>query len=187
MRIAVVGGIGCGKSQVCKVAKKLGYDVVSADQINKEMLQDQNYLMKVKEKFPEAFESGSFDKSKLSNIIFSNKERREELNKIAHPEILKRMFEKPSNYLVAELPLFIESGCDEQFDRILLVHTNLLVRLKRLKGRGVNPIKALKIINSQVKKKDLIDVATDILVNNGTMEELECEATKFFKSLKDNR
>lgn len=184
MKIAVIGGIGSGKSEVCKVANELGFKVVSADEINKEMLQDKVYLKKLELEFPKAFYHGKLDKQVLANEVFSDKEKRLALNGIAHPEIAKRILSYEDENLVVELPLILESGCASAFEKSLLVDTKFFLRLKRLKGRGVPYNSAIKIMKAQAPISELRNIATEVITNNGHITELREKAKKYFENLK---
>ncbi len=176
MKLAVIGGIGSGKSEVCKVAKEIGFNVVSADQINKEMLMDKAYLKKLELAFPKAFFNGKFDKQILANEVFCDKKKLQKLNSIAHPEIVKRLMSYNGDNLVVELPLIFESGCASAFDNILLIDTKFRLRIKRLKGRGIVPSKSLRIMRAQVPTSKLRKISTYIIKNNGSLNDLRNNA-----------
>lgn len=72
MRIAIIGGIGSGKSEVLKIAKERGFFCISADEINSELLKTPSYIQKFKRLFPTAvinWRSGQ--KRRLPSIVFS--------------------------------------------------------------------------------------------------------------------
>ncbi|MEG2541428.1 MAG: dephospho-CoA kinase, partial [Clostridia bacterium] len=91
MRIAVIGGVGSGKSEVLNVARAMDIVCLSADEINAEMLTDSSYIKKIAEAFPNAVKDGKVDKGELATEIFSSHAKRQKLNSIAHPEIMKRI------------------------------------------------------------------------------------------------
>ncbi len=179
MKIAIIGGIGSGKSAVLSVAKALGYTTLSADDINRELLSDPEYVEKIEKRFPSVVKNGVVDKSALSVIVFSDENARLDLNAIAHPEIGKRILS--AGDAVVELPLALESGVIDIFDEIILVRCSLDKRLERLEKRGVEKERALKIIEAQVPVSELEKVATKIIDNDGTMEELVEKASLALK------
>ena len=128
MKVAVIGGIGTGKSEVLKVAREMGIACLSADEINAELLRDPQYVAKLSERFPECVVCGVVDKPRLSALVFSDKESRLALNAIAHPEIKKRIEGNAADPLVVELPLVYESGMRDAFDEIVLVTAPRRVR-----------------------------------------------------------
>ena len=93
MKTAIIGGIGSGKSFALNVAKSMGFETLSADEINAELLEDEDYVKTLSERFPFAVENGVVNKKKLAQVVFSNKIKLAELNAIAHPRILKKIAE----------------------------------------------------------------------------------------------
>ncbi len=175
MKIAIVGGIGSGKSEVLAVAKTLGYATLSADEVNAELLRDRDYVERLRELFPTAVKNGVVDKSVLSAIVFSDENERLKLNALAHPEIAKRI--RAVGDAVVELPLAFESGVIDLFDEIILVKCSLETRLNRLEKRGVDRDRAKKIIAVQAPDSALEKVATAVIDNDGTVAELREKAT----------
>ena len=110
MKVAVIGGIGSGKSQVMLAFEKVGYTVLSADKINGELWQNEDYLDTLKASFPEAVEDGVITKQSLSKVVFADEGKRKLLNSISHPLILDRIKSDNSDLLAVELPLAVESG-----------------------------------------------------------------------------
>ena len=182
MRIAIIGGIGSGKSEVMKIAKERGFFCISADEINSELLKTSSYIQKIQTAFPTAVINGEVDK-KLASIVFSNESERKKLNAIAHPEIMRKIAEYAQSPLAVELPLFIEGG-DEAFDEIVYVKTPLLKRILRLKkGRGMSVAQAIKRIRSQVPSSILRAKSTQIIDNKGSLDKLKRNANKIFDEI----
>lgn len=182
MKIAIVGGIGSGKSEVLAVAKSLGFSTLSADEVNAELLSSPDYVQKLKEAFPTVVKDGKVDKSALSALVFSDDSARLELNAIAHPEIAKRI--RACGDAVVELPLALESGVIDLFDEIILVRCSLSTRLYRLEKRGVDRDRARKIIAVQVPISELEKVATAVIDNDSTILELEENARRMLENKK---
>ncbi len=151
--IAVTGGIGSGKSTVCKILSAYG-DILSCDAINAEMLADEKYLLQLKKIFPEAFsESGIPDKRAIASVIFNDEKKRNELDKLAHPEIKRRLIEKIKNCLsdviFVEVPILTDSFA-EMFSEIILVTADRETRINRICQRdNVNRDFAEKKIDGQ--------------------------------------
>ena len=122
MKVAITGIIGSGKSEVSKILREKGECVLSADEINAKLLTDSDYLKKLNKVFPETFIDGSFDKKKLSSIVFSDEKELEKLNALAHPEIMKTMFRLASEkeLVFCEIPLLRDEWV-EFFDYVWIV------------------------------------------------------------------
>ena len=183
MKIAVIGGIGSGKSEVMLAFERAGYTTLSADKINGELWQDDSYLDTLKANFPEAVIDGKITKSTLASVVFGNKEKLDLLNSIAHPLIVGKIKECNDEHLAVELPLALESGILDTFDKVILVDTKKRVRLKRLEGRGVTKKRAKKIMSLQAPVKELKKHAHIILTNNGTIEQLISKASAIASAL----
>lgn len=172
MNIAIIGGIGSGKSEVLKVAREMGITALSADEINADLLKNPEYVEKLAERFPDCVVCGVVDKPRLAAEVFSDSEKREALNGIAHPEIARRVAACDADPLVVELPLVLESGMAGMFDEIILVTAPRRVRYKRLEGRGVVAKRARSIMKAQAPQHKLRRIATRTIDNSGSIEEL---------------
>ena len=80
MRIAIIGGIGSGKSTVLQILKNKGYDVLSCDEVNSKLICDKEYLKRLNETFVGAVVNGKLDKKVLSSIVFNSKSELDKLN-----------------------------------------------------------------------------------------------------------
>ncbi len=183
MRIAVIGGIGSGKSEVMKIAKERGFFCLSADEINAELLKTPSYIQKIAALFPSVVSNGAVDKRALAKIVFSDQNERGKLNALAHPEIMRVISECKESPLAVELPLFIESG-DEAFDEIVYVRAPLFKRILRLKkGRGMSVKQAVSRMRSQVPSAVLRAKATMIVDNSRSLSALQARANKTFNQI----
>lgn len=182
MRVAVVGGIGSGKSEVMKVARRKGFFCLSADEINANLLTSPRYVQKISELFPTAVKDGVIDKRALANIVFSDDEQRQKLNALAHPEIAKVINDCNEPLLAVELPIALESVIGS-FDEIVFVATPYATRLKRLKGRGLDVEQAKARMRAQVRPSVLKKIATRVIDNSGSMDALVKNASETFDAI----
>ena len=185
MRVAIIGGIGSGKSEVLKIAKEKGFFCLSADEINANLLVSPSYIAKIAAAFPTVVKDGAVDKKALASIVFSDDERLETLNAIAHPEIAKVINECAEPLVAAELPIVLESVIGG-FDEILFVSTPYQTRLKRLKGRGLDTEQAKARMRVQVKPAALKKIATYTVDNSGSLDDLRVNAGKIFDEILEN-
>ncbi len=183
MRIAVIGGIGSGKSEVLSIAEELNIATLSADKINADLLKSPEYVIKLAALFPDAVQNGELDKAALSAKVFSDDTKRLQLNALAHPEIAKRILECNENPLVVELPLALESGALDCFDEVILVETNKKTRILRLQKRGLDKKRVRAIMKAQVNPKLLKKHATRTIKNNKDLASFRDEAKKMLTML----
>ena len=153
-KVAITGGIGSGKSTVSEIIKKSGYPVFSCDEIYKEIIVSKEYIQKIQENFPTAVKNGLIDKQILSTLIFKDKMKRDMLNQIAHPLIMKRLFEEMEltneNLAFAEVPLLFEGNFENLFDAVIVVKRDLKSRINSVATRdNLTAIEVESRINAQ--------------------------------------
>lgn len=179
--IGLTGSIATGKSTVASMFIDIGIPVIDADRIAREVVEPgEEAYKKVVETFGEEIllEDRSLNRPKLGRIVFSDEEKRNQLNSIVHPAIRKRMLEKRDAYLkngedcvVLDIPLLFESKLEHFVDKIIVVYVDEDVQLKRLLERNqLTKEEALQRIRSQMPVKDKIELADAVIDNNGTIE-----------------
>ncbi len=176
-KIAITGGIGSGKSTVCKWLSEMGYSVFSCDKIYNELIYEPIYISKIERIFPTAIIHNQIDRTRLASLIFSSETAREQLNNIAHPLIMERLYnlmDTVSEDLVfAEVPLLFERGYEQDFDKIIVVMRNLEQRIQAISARdNITAPQAMAKIQTQYnyekdEKQLLKNTNVYILDNNG--------------------
>ena len=138
-KIAITGGIGCGKSLVAKYVAEMGYPIFSCDEINRNLLTDPDYIERIKNVFPNCVNDGKIDKNTLKNTVFCDKKALKWLNDIAHPVIMTRLFsamkKSDSEFVFAEVPLLFEGGYERDFDAIIIIKRDINERIKAVQQR----------------------------------------------------
>lgn len=140
--IGVTGGIGSGKSTVCKVFESLGIPVFNADTEAKEIYKTEpSALAEVREQFGESvFINGELERRKLAQLVFSDEKKLAQLNAIIHPLVKKRFIqwqaEQDAPYLIREAAIMIESGTYQDCDHIILVSAKEETRIQRVIQRN---------------------------------------------------
>ena len=184
MKIAVVGGIGSGKSEVLKKVASMGVATLSADEINAELLTSPDYIASLKSLFPTAVKEGAVDKRALAQIVFKDEGARKALNALAHPLILKRIREDARSPLVVEVPLIFESGAKELFDVVVFVKTPLEMRKQRLvENRAMREEDATARIAAQVDEEQYLNIADYTIAGDSTIADLYAKTEELFATL----
>ena len=181
MKIAIVGGIGSGKSEAANIIKDLGYHVFDADKIYKEITETKSYLDQIETAFPGAVKNGQLDREFLGNIVFNNKAELDKLNSIAHPLVKERIDELAKQYedIYVEVPVFVGSILENYFDKVILVESEIKFRISRIvKRSGYDKEYAKKIIASQPSDAILETYADAIVVNNKDLIHLRQQLIK---------
>ena len=182
IRVAIVGNIASGKSQVEKILLDLGYKVADTDKINHEILKsDIETINEIKNTFSndDILENNAISREKLGKIVFANKEKKEQLESILHKRIFEKVEEffkenKNEKLVFVAIPLLFETKQEKTFDKIIFISADKETRLKRLIERN-NYTKeyALSRINSQMDEKEKIKKSDYIIKNDSSIEELE--------------
>lgn len=181
MIIAITGGIGSGKTTVCRHLMELGYPVVIADEVNSHLLEDKSYLSSLREFFPDAFPDGLLSKGILRDIVFSNPDKLDVLNSLAKQYLSCAIAAEinaaaaKSSIVFAELPLLFEWGLQSQFDAIWVICASSDDRQQRVSVRS--GLSADLIRNIQSSQQDYSDISTlapnaIIIENSGNVDEL---------------
>ena len=173
MKIAITGTIGSGKSTVCEYLCTKGYDVFNCDKQNSILLQYPNEgYMKVKEAFQECVKDNELDKKLLASIVFNDKDKKDLLESIMHPLILKEMNKRTDNPLICEVPLLFEADWDKYFDVNVLVISDIDIIRNRLRLRGMEEDDIESRLKNQMSVEEKIKRADKIIYNNGSLTDL---------------
>ncbi len=185
MVIGLTGLSGSGKSTVAHLLKEMGFFVVDADQIAREVvLPGTPALLKISETFGSGVlkEDGTLNRHMLGSLVFSNPELLQKLNDITHPAILREikcLVADCHTPVVIDAPLLFETGLTSLCQKVIVVTASDPVRCARIVKRdGISPSEAKKRLKAQQKQKSYQSQA-DYVVNNDTnMEDLKQQVHK---------
>ncbi len=173
--VGLTGGIGSGKTTVAKLFEELGVPVFFADNEAKKLMQESPSLRsKIRATFGDkAYLNNTLNRSYLANLVFTDKNNLERLNKLVHP-VVKAHFknwisEQEASYVIYENAILFEIGSDKDCDFIIVISADQETRIKRvIKRDGVTRLDVLNRINNQwdVKKKEHLADAVIINDNN---------------------
>lgn len=179
MLIVLAGGIGSGKTTVSKLLEARGYTVLYADDINRELLAQESYLVLLRDAFPQAFLDGKLNKRTLRNIVFNDENARLKLNALAHPKILAEIKYRAARVPVAfaEIPLVGCAKLDKGFyDKLCVVTAPKEVRVRRVMARDdISYAEAVATIDAQKTEDDICKLADFVIHNDGDYESLESQ------------
>lgn len=179
-KIVITGTIASGKSTLSNLLKEYGFDLISADEINKKLLEkgEKNYLaIKNSGCFDQAFDREILDKKKLAEIIFSDSKKLSLLNKLTHKNILEEINREISQIskkvVFIEIPLYFQMKEKFDADEVWLVIANEQVQLQRLAKRdGIDLTFAKTKIESQKTTENMIDKSQVVFDNSSSVDEL---------------
>tara|TARA_Y100001954_G_scaffold235029_1_gene291786 strand:+ start:1123 stop:1767 length:645 start_codon:yes stop_codon:yes gene_type:complete len=183
-RIALTGGIACGKSMVARLLREKGVPVVDADQLARDVVAPGTEgLAAVVAAFgPKMLDStGALDRAKMGSLVFTDAEKRKTLEQILHPRIaaagvgaMNDLAAAGHNISVYEAALIFENGLEQAFDATLLVTTTQPLQVKRITTRdGLTEEEALQRIAAQMPLAQKEKRASHVLRNGGSLDELK--------------
>jgi dephospho-CoA kinase len=175
LKVGITGGIGSGKTTVCKVFELLGIPVFYADDVAKSIMQTDPVL---KTALLDTFGENSYTKdgmlnrAYISSIVFNDKQELEKLNSLVHPAVLRAfdnwvLNQHESPYVIKEAALLYESGGFKMCNKSILVIAPTLIKMNRVKLRdGVSEEDIQLRMNRQFSDEIKIKYADHILNND---------------------
>ncbi len=190
LRIGLTGGVASGKTTAGRFFAELGAAVFDADRIVAESYEPgKPGARAVSELFGREFlrTGGAVDKAKVAARVFSDAGARRRLEAAIHPlvvsEIRKRFAsaEKEGRAVaVVEASQIFEAGYENEFDRVVLVVSPEIVRMKRWREKGLDPEELSRRIAAQVVENEARKKADDVIVNAGSVEDLGAKVSALF-------
>ena len=175
--IGITGGIASGKSTIAKMLESLGASVINADEICHRLINTKSISQKIINRWGDHIQDkyGRIERDKLGEIVFSDKKEISTLNKMIHPEAIKRIKNRITKLrnqsttvaIVLDAALLVESDLIDICDIILFVDTRKNTCKERVKNSRKWPTgeitKREKFQRSLREKKKIADI---VICNN---------------------
>jgi dephospho-CoA kinase len=178
LQIGITGGIGSGKSFVCKIFRSLGVHVYDADSHAKELMTTDGILVsEIKKEFGVlSYDAdGSLNRTYLSSTVFNDPNKLKTLNKLVHPRVginYKQWVDqrKDHPYVLKEAALLFEANSYQSLDKVIVVHANEALRLQRVLKRDQHRTadQVLAIIKNQMPEEEKLKRADFMIQNDET-------------------
>ena len=188
--VALTGGIGSGKSHAGGYFQNLGAIVVDSDQLARDVIERGTPgFDEVINRFGDAIlTEGDIDRRKLGEIVFEDSQARVDLESIIHPRIQATFSElvaqaPEGSIIINQIPLLVETGGMDRFDRIITVISTREKRVERLKARGMSNSEITRRMKSQVSDEERIEISDFIIENHGNEENLLREVEAVYSEL----
>jgi dephospho-CoA kinase len=191
--VGLTGGIGAGKSTVAELLTERGAILIDGDVIARKVVEPgEPALAAIVERFgPEVLASdGTLDRPALAARAFASDEDRKALEAITHPaigaEFLRLMSEAPPDAVVInDVPLLVESqkAAERGYEVVIVVEAPRELRLDRLEQRGLDRADAEARMAAQATDEQRRAVATHLLDNGGTRDELATQINDLWAEL----
>ena len=183
LKVGLTGGIGSGKTTVTDMFAELSVPIIDADRISRESVKKGKPAYdKIIASFGEDVVDGSGElrRDYLRNLIFNDEKLKKQLESIIHPIVRNQITEYVEKvnhpYCIISIPLLFESGLQRTVDRILVVDTPEDLQVSRACARdSAHPEDIMKIIRSQVDRKERLRQADDIILNDRDMDYLKAQ------------
>jgi dephospho-CoA kinase len=173
MKIGITGGIGSGKTSVCRVFNVLGVPVFSADlEARKIMDTDYNIIEKVRTiAGKDVYSTGTLNRKELAELIFNDENLLREINGVVHPVIFKNFlsWEKSVSaaYVIMEAAILFESGASELVERVITVVAPVEERIDRVVRRNnMTREQVLDRIKNQMDDNEKIRLSDYVIYNS---------------------
>ena len=182
LKIGITGGIGSGKTTVCKIFETLGVPVFYADTVAKQiMVSDELLVSGVKNTFgEESYLDGLLNNKYIASIVFSNSAELDKLNALVHPAVFRAFdqwlhgMHQNVPYVLKEAALLFESGSYKMTDKTILVIAPLEIKLKRVMFRdNVTADQILARMDKQFTDQQKLAMADFTIQNNETSSLIE--------------
>jgi len=185
-RVGLTGGIACGKSTVANLFAALGITIVDTDLLAREVVAPGSALLpQITAHFGAGVlqTDGSLDRGRLRELVFANPAERQWLERLTHPAIREltdaRCEQATGKYVIVAIPLLVETGGADRFDRVLVVDCAPEIQLARLQARdGSKRAQAAKLLAAQVTREQRLAVADDVITNDGDLFALREQVEK---------
>ena len=179
IKVALTGGIGSGKSVAGDFFEDLGAVVVDADQLSRDVIErgTEGFNEIVATFGDEILANGVLDRSKLSQIVFSDSNARKKLEEIIHPRVAETFEEivndSPSDsVIIYQIPILVETKGAGRFDYIITVEASLENRISRLKSRGLKGYEIDARLKVQASDAERAEIADTVFKNDGDLDSL---------------
>lgn len=194
-KLAITGGLACGKSSVSRFIKELGAYTISADDIVHQLLSSETSLGRevIKLLGPRILVNQQIDRSLVAEIVFQEPSLLQALENLIHPpvyeEIEKKYLEQqnkiyPPTLFVAEIPLLFESGGEKNYDFTLAVVADPEICLDRFlkKMKGNSEAFRLRVAH-QLPSLDKAIKADYVIMNSNSLSQLQEKTKELYQEL----
>lgn len=192
LRLGLTGGIASGKSTVSRIFAELGAIIIDSDLLAREVVAPgTDGLAEVVAAFGEEVltADGEMDRAKVGAIVFADPGKRKVLEQVIHPRVFQRALEIDQaagehDVVINDIPLLVETGQADRFDAVVVVDVPTELQVERMvRDRGMTVEEAEGRIAAQATREQRLAVATYVIENTGTLEELHEQVRQVWEKL----
>ena len=190
LRIGVTGGIGSGKSFVCKRLEAMGFPIFYSDAVSKKLMNEDESIKKMLIEIlgNECYtEEGLLNRSFVAQKLFQDQDIKKRIEAIVHPRVAQAFAEwaedQNSPFVFVESAILYESGFDQFVDKVIMVDAYLEIRINRTMQRDIcSKAQAIERIQAQMDSQVMRKKANYILENNPN-NDINAQLFKLMKTL----
>lgn len=175
IKVAITGGIGSGKSIVCKTIESIGYPVYYSDQRAKDLINTSSHIIcSLKNLYGEdIYKDGSINKKRLASIIFNSKTELNKVNAIVHPEVetdfINWTKKQGKTITFKESAIIFESQLEHLFNYTIGITTDKETRIRRVMNRENCTRESVIVrIKNQLPQETIYKLSDFIIENSET-------------------
>ena len=188
--VGLTGNMGCGKSTVAQFFEKWGLKVIRADEVGHWVLTRGDVKEKVMALFGDDIigSDGEISRAQLRHKVVADKEKLSSLNRLLHPAIKKRVWERITNdngqIVLIEAALMFESGWDFFMNRVITVHCSQDTQMQRISRKTTLDLEEVNgLLKAQLSQEEKIKRADFAIPNDDDLRELEARARAIFDTI----
>ncbi len=197
LTVGITGGIGCGKTSVCRILEDQGCLVFHADQVAKDLQESHpDVISGLKDLFgpdiyPPEPDPQIPDRKRIAGIVFRDKTKLAAINALIHPKVFEayeaakqEAISQSASVLIKEAAILFESGGYKGVDKVIVVAADEALRIARVQQSTGLSEKAIRArMASQWPQEKLIEKADWVIYNNGNQEELRAQTKAVLQQL----
>ena len=193
--LGLTGNIGCGKSSLSNIFMRNKINVVDADLVSREIMNDKDTLDEIKKSFGNDIinEESNLNRKKLAQIVFNDDKELVKLNNITHPRIkekindkIKKIENNKENIVIVDGALLIEANYLDIIDKLIVIVCDEKVQIDRIiKRDNCSKEEAIIRIKSQMSQDEKMKYADYIIDNSADKLNLETKAEILIEYIKE--
>jgi dephospho-CoA kinase len=196
--IGLTGGIASGKSTISNIFKEVGWPVIDADQVARQVVMPGSLgLAQIVSRFGSQVlqPDGTLDRATLGRMVFDDPQNLSDLDQIEHPLIMAAIDKQLAGFkkqglpvVVLDVPLLFETGMDQECDLTVLAVVDRKTQLERLMKRDhCSKAAALKRINAQMSLEEKMRRADVTIDNNGSLAQTRLQVAKLVERVSQQK
>lgn len=171
IKVGITGGIGSGKTTVCRLFKVLGIPVYNADDAARKIMHTSELKEALTSEFGDIYIGDDLNRDKLAKLVFNDPEKLAKLNRIVHPYVINDYLqwekEQHAPFILRESAILFESGTNAGLHKIITVTAPEALRIKRAATRdSKNSEDIIAIINRQMPEEEKVKRSDFVICND---------------------